>query len=326
MTRQNSKHAETALFDTEAINSANPLPALVEKLTGETLGRSSGLWKTLCPFHDEKTPSFHVWDDHAHCFGCHTHISDSIDFVMKLKEISFGEACQELGGDTSLEPITRTNRPQPKPEPPKLPPNFWDIERKARAAVYNSDSLKNRVAEHFGVSARTVEKLTFTPGASIGFRAQPTFEKDGERRPCSPNRLVYTYPSGIKIRTPFGPDSKCRFLWEYGRAELPWRAFMLRRDYIRTVHISEGESDSITLINEGMEDIRSDSPSCVVAAPGTGFKSEWAPLFAGKTVVIWFDEDGNESGQRAIERAVTILKPYVREIIVRNFGRKALAG
>ena len=39
----------------------------------------------LCPFHNEKSPSFHVYDDdepHYHCFGCGAH-GDAITFVMQ---------------------------------------------------------------------------------------------------------------------------------------------------------------------------------------------------------------------------------------------------
>jgi len=56
-------------------------------------GKSIG----LCPFHDESTPSFTIFDDnHFHCFGaCGAH-GDSIEFYMKLHNASFIEAVKEL--------------------------------------------------------------------------------------------------------------------------------------------------------------------------------------------------------------------------------------
>ena len=47
----------------------------------------------LCPFHDEKTPSFTVNDDKGfyHCFGCGAH-GDVIGFVMHTENLSFPEA------------------------------------------------------------------------------------------------------------------------------------------------------------------------------------------------------------------------------------------
>jgi len=58
-------------------------------------GKSMG----LCPFHDESTPSFTIFDDnHFHCFGaCGAH-GDSIEFYMKLHNTSFIEAVKELCG------------------------------------------------------------------------------------------------------------------------------------------------------------------------------------------------------------------------------------
>lgn len=58
----------------------------------------------LCPFHNEKTPSFTVNDDKAffHCFGCGEH-GDVIGFVMKTEGASFPEAVEKLAGEAGLE-------------------------------------------------------------------------------------------------------------------------------------------------------------------------------------------------------------------------------
>jgi len=37
--------------------------------------------KICCPFHDDSTPSLHVYDDHFHCYGCGAH-GDAIDWLM----------------------------------------------------------------------------------------------------------------------------------------------------------------------------------------------------------------------------------------------------
>lgn len=50
----------------------------------------------LCPFHDERTPSFNIFpDNHYHCFGCGEHGS-SIDFIMKTQTKTFLEAVRIL--------------------------------------------------------------------------------------------------------------------------------------------------------------------------------------------------------------------------------------
>ncbi|WP_145423121.1 DNA primase [Staphylococcus hominis] len=52
----------------------------------------------LCPFHDEKTPSFTVSEDKqiCHCFGCKKG-GNVFQFIQDIKDISFVEAVQELG-------------------------------------------------------------------------------------------------------------------------------------------------------------------------------------------------------------------------------------
>lgn len=63
-----------------------------------TLKKSGGLyWKSPCPFHQEKTPSFTVSPDKDifYCFGCHES-GDVISFVAKIEKMSPFEAAQYL--------------------------------------------------------------------------------------------------------------------------------------------------------------------------------------------------------------------------------------
>jgi DNA primase len=58
--------------------------------------------KGCCPFHGEKTPSFYVYEDGYHCFGCGAH-GDAISFVMQTQGASFPEAVASLAGEAGLE-------------------------------------------------------------------------------------------------------------------------------------------------------------------------------------------------------------------------------
>ncbi|HEY2833817.1 MAG TPA: DNA primase [Sporichthyaceae bacterium] len=62
-----------------------------------------GSLKGLCPFHDEKTPSFNVnpTRGYFHCFGCGEG-GDVIDFVMKTDHLSFAEAIERLAGKAGI--------------------------------------------------------------------------------------------------------------------------------------------------------------------------------------------------------------------------------
>lgn len=66
-----------------------PFPDIQKTFHGEEPKRN----KILCPFHQEKTPSFHIYDDGFKCFGCGEY-GDSLDFVAKLYEIKPLEAAR----------------------------------------------------------------------------------------------------------------------------------------------------------------------------------------------------------------------------------------
>jgi DNA primase len=57
----------------------------------------------LCPFHNEKTPSFNVIDEKGfyHCFGCGAH-GDAIEFVRRTEGSTFVEAVERLAGEAGL--------------------------------------------------------------------------------------------------------------------------------------------------------------------------------------------------------------------------------
>ncbi len=61
------------------------------------LKRAGSSFKGLCPFHDEKTPSFVIQkgDQHYHCFGCGEH-GDAIKFLMTFLNLGFQESVESL--------------------------------------------------------------------------------------------------------------------------------------------------------------------------------------------------------------------------------------
>jgi DNA primase len=76
----------------------------------EVVGRRVTLQKRgreftgLCPFHKEKTPSFHVVEEKGfyHCFGCGAH-GDVIGFAMQTQNLGFREAVEELSRIAGLD-------------------------------------------------------------------------------------------------------------------------------------------------------------------------------------------------------------------------------
>jgi DNA primase len=74
--------------------------APIDEVVGEYVQLKSaggGQKKGLCPFHDEKSPSFHVTPSkgYFHCFGCQTG-GDAISFLMKIDHLTFTETVERL--------------------------------------------------------------------------------------------------------------------------------------------------------------------------------------------------------------------------------------
>src|SRR5215217_173635 len=68
------------------------------------LRRVGQRWTGLCPFHDERTPSFSVNAEHRryHCFGC-SESGDAIDFVQKIEALDFVGALEFLAERYNVE-------------------------------------------------------------------------------------------------------------------------------------------------------------------------------------------------------------------------------
>jgi DNA primase len=66
------------------------------------LSKSGRNWKGCCPFHNEKSPSFYVYEDSFHCFGCGAH-GDAITFVMQTGGGTFIDAVESLATEAGLE-------------------------------------------------------------------------------------------------------------------------------------------------------------------------------------------------------------------------------
>jgi hypothetical protein len=100
----------------DAVKARVALSALIGRVVAmRQRGRE---WSGLCPFHQEKSPSFTVNDEKGfyHCFGCGAHGS-VIDFVMNHEGLEFMPALERLEGDAGLAAESATRRESTKRAP-----------------------------------------------------------------------------------------------------------------------------------------------------------------------------------------------------------------
>jgi DNA primase len=130
-------------------------PAFLDELRARTplhglIGRKARLvrngrqWKGCCPFHNEKSPSFYVYDDHFHCFGCGAH-GDAITFLMRAEGASFPEAVERLAAEAGLQV------PKPTPQAAARERRARDLHEVLAAAAA---AYQRRLAQPEGRAAR----------------------------------------------------------------------------------------------------------------------------------------------------------------------------
>jgi hypothetical protein len=97
-------------YNGDEIRRSVPIESVVSRHV--TLKHDGREYTGLCPFHNERTPSFKVVPVAAdkqngggfyHCFGCGAH-GDVIDFTKRVHGVEFREACEILCGESSAQP------------------------------------------------------------------------------------------------------------------------------------------------------------------------------------------------------------------------------
>lgn len=136
-----------------------------ERVKLERRGRSL---TGLCPFHKEKSPSFHVNDERGfyYCFGCHAS-GDAIKFVQELEGLSFVEAVRELADRLGIDVVeTRSEQERRQDNEAKRKRDELYAVNQA-AATYFQQCLKSHELRHYAHAelarrGMDVQKLTDT--------------------------------------------------------------------------------------------------------------------------------------------------------------------
>jgi DNA primase len=135
----------------------------------------TGSWKGLCPFHGEKTPSFHVHEPRQffHCFGCGEK-GDVITFLEKIEQRPFMDVLRDLAGlagveldERPLTPAERKARQQAESERDRM---FRTMELAATFFEEQYASAAGAVARAYvegrgiGDEVRTRFRVGYAPG------------------------------------------------------------------------------------------------------------------------------------------------------------------
>ena len=307
-------------YDLDAIKAG--LPDYLDRIGARIFERIEDRITAACPVHGGTKANFHatrqadgtwIWICRSGCGGAGGSVIDlhaDLHGLARGRREAIAGAAEVLGiapeGKAPLTHPPRRRLPQAQPRPAARPeaknppPENWDdIHRTCRIRVYESPEIQTQLAEEFNVSPETIRQLTFTSDA-LGWSAK-------HQRP------LYLYEGGTKLRRL--PTDRVRFRWLIGRAEKPWRSHLLQRPEITRVFLTEGESDAITLLDSGLENLfpeDGETGTAIIAIPGTSFLEEWASLFAGRDLVLCTDND--PAGRKALNRIGRLCRPYVRSL------------
>ena len=286
-------------------------------------------YKGLCPFHDEKTPSFtvSVQKQIFYCFGCQTG-GNVISFVQKHEGKSFPETVEWLAGRLNISLPSQDVRETAKQ---KRLSSLEDLNRFA-VEYYHRQLLTDGVGnasrqylKHRGVYSKTIRQFQLGYAKSgrrdlvkvatdQGFTIQQLVDagliKDEERGPQDRfwNRLLFPIYNERGVPVAFGgralsEEHQPKYLNSpatvlYDKSNLLYNLDKARQSIYKQqrVLLVEGYMDALMLYQSGIEN--------VVASSGTSLSENHASMlkrFAPEAIIVY---DGDASGFRAAHRGL----------------------
>jgi DNA primase len=300
--------------------------------------RSGAEYAGLCPFHNEKSPSFTVNDKKGffYCFGCHEK-GDVVGFVMKTEGLSFPEAVEKLAREVNL-PVPRST-PAERERADRVSTLQQVVEEAARwfqkqlrlpVGRQGLDYLRGR-----GLEDTTIDdfRLGFAPDSRDGLlshlkRENVPIDKIVEAglaiQPDDNNREPYDRFRG-RVMFPIN-DRRGRVIAFGGRVMGAGEPKYLNSPETPLFH----KGANLYCLDRAREAATKDRPVIVaegymdvIALHGAGFTGAVAPLGTalteGQLAELWklADEpylcfDGDNAGRRAANRAAERALPLLR--------------
>lgn len=290
----------------------------------------------LCPFHEERTPSFSVSEDKQifHCFSCGRG-GNVFKFLMELEHVSFPEAVVKVADFSHVDLDSEYRQDATGPKMDSKTSQLIDLQEQA-AKLYHHVLVNTEVGQPAldylhdrGLTDETIEtyQLGFAPSQRL---LKPFFEQrqsdyqllrqsglfienaQGELRDRFTERVMFPLRNASGHVAAFSgrlikkADDQPKYLNSPETALFNKSRLLFNFDLARPAIRQAGE---VTLF-EGYMDVISATQSGVhngIASMGTSLTTEQIYAIERTTDKLNVCYDGDEPGQRAISRALTLL-------------------
>lgn len=300
----------------------------------------------LCPFHNEKTPSFSVSADKQlyHCFGCGAGGS-VINFIMSIENLSYYDAIHFLAGRAGLT-VPEEGSGE---ELPKLRRRMLELNKEAarwfhqnlnspagkKAAEYlEKRRISQRTAVRFGLGAapdgwdnliRAMKEKGFDKDELV--RAGLAVTRDGKVYDKFRDRLMFPVIDMRGDVIAFGGraigEAEPKYLNSpetlvFSKRRALYGINLAKNSKRGNIILCEGNMDVVTLHQAGFDN--------AVASMGTSLTTEQTRLISrfAKEIIICYDND--PAGVKATERALEILKNSEFTVKVLKLPNKIVDG
>ncbi|HSP15614.1 MAG TPA: DNA primase [Thermoanaerobaculia bacterium] len=309
------------------VRQAADLVDIVSQVTPLKLAGKS--YKGLCPFHREKTPSFHVDRDKGlfYCFGCGTG-GDVFKFLTLTERFTFPEAVEHVAARVGIELPRRKTRGTRESEKDDLLEVIDDASEAFHQALGFPDNAAARYLHERGVAKEIVTKYGFGYAPDSwdyilrrlsGKHGEAKLEKAGLITPRKEktgyydrfrNRLMIPIHTETGALAGFGgrslDDSEPKYLNSpeseiFNKSRLLYNLHR-SKDAMRKIDraiLVEGYFDAIAIDHKGVPG--------VVASMGTSLTSGQASLLRRFTRRVVICYDGDDAGRHATLRAAPVL-------------------
>ncbi len=283
----------------------------------------------LCPFHNEKTPSFTVYPETEsfYCFGCAAG-GEVISFIRRIENLDYVEAVRFLceragmnmpedGYDTSLAQKRKRMYEINREAARFFHETLFSPEGKAGLDYYKSRGYSKKTLVRFGMGYAPNGRALLNHMRQKGYSFEELYEANLANRSDKYGKMSYYDNFRNRVIVPiidprgnvvaFGgrvlDDSKPKYVntsdtLVYKKSLGVFGLNFAKNSKEKSLILVEGYMDAISLHQAGFDN--------AIACLGTALTSEMAHLLSRYTDEIILSYDADEAGQKATQRAIGI--------------------